>query len=199
MNIYNDSKYTKWYYSIVTRARSRIVPKEGYCERHHIIPRSMGGSNSKKNLVDITAREHFVCHRLLTKMTSGENLRRAWAALRAMVVLDHTDGRQALRVTSRLFERIREEHSLRTKDLMLARWQDPEYRRRMIDGYGGTVARKAAAEKAVTPEVNERKRRSAIGRLHSPETRAKMVVSAMAREAKKRAAHDVLTGGESRT
>lgn len=45
----------------------------GYTECHHIIPKSMGGSNDKENLVRLTAREHFVCHRLLTKMTEGKD------------------------------------------------------------------------------------------------------------------------------
>lgn len=69
---------------------------------------------------------------------------------------------------------------------MLVRWEDPVYRQRMIDGYGGTEARKKAAMKAVTPEVNEKKRKSAIGRKHSPETLTKMADSARAREALKR-------------
>lgn len=68
--MYLLNKYTKWYYQIVNAAqtRSNVV---GYTEKHHIIPKSLGGSNSKTNLVVLTAREHFICHRLLTKMVSG--------------------------------------------------------------------------------------------------------------------------------
>ena len=64
--MFNNTKYTKIYYSIVNRAWSR--PTVGYVERHHIIPKSMGGSNDRSNIVSLTAREHFICHRLLTKM-----------------------------------------------------------------------------------------------------------------------------------
>ena len=39
-----------------------------YCEQHHIVPRSLGGLNTKENLVLLTAREHFVAHLLLVKM-----------------------------------------------------------------------------------------------------------------------------------
>lgn len=33
----------------------------------------MAGSDSLDNLVDLSAKEHFICHMLLTKMTSGKN------------------------------------------------------------------------------------------------------------------------------
>lgn len=39
-----------------------------YYEEHHIIPRCEGGEDTKENLVLLTAREHFVAHRLLTKI-----------------------------------------------------------------------------------------------------------------------------------
>jgi hypothetical protein len=69
--IFIDNKYTKWYYAIVQNANLRALAKDTYIEKHHIIPRSLGGSNSKENLVKLTAREHFVCHLLLTKIVTG--------------------------------------------------------------------------------------------------------------------------------
>lgn len=69
--MFNNNKYTCWYYQIIDRAKTRKV--DGYVERHHIVPKSLGGTNIKDNLVSLTAREHFVCHLLLTKMTNGED------------------------------------------------------------------------------------------------------------------------------
>lgn len=40
-------------------------PNYVYYERHHIIPRCLDGLNDKENLVLLTAREHFICHKLL--------------------------------------------------------------------------------------------------------------------------------------
>lgn len=72
------SKYSRWYFSIVRNAKNRC--NDGYVERHHIVPRSLGGSNSKKNIVCLTAREHFIAHLLLVKMVTGHNkIRMAWA------------------------------------------------------------------------------------------------------------------------
>ncbi len=68
--MYLHNKYTTWYNNIITNAQVRVI--DGYTEKHHIIPKSFGGSNKKDNLVSLTAREHFICHLLLTKMTHGK-------------------------------------------------------------------------------------------------------------------------------
>jgi hypothetical protein len=47
-----------------------------YCERHHIKPRSLGGSDKKSNVVLLTYREHFLAHWLLTKIFKGLALRK---------------------------------------------------------------------------------------------------------------------------
>jgi hypothetical protein len=67
--MYLQNKYTKCYYSIVKRARSRVLSKKIYTEKHHIVPRSLGGSNNPENLVKLTAKEHRVVHILLPRMT----------------------------------------------------------------------------------------------------------------------------------
>lgn len=40
---------------------------DGYKERHHIVPKCMGGSNDKSNLIDLYGREHYEAHRLLAE------------------------------------------------------------------------------------------------------------------------------------
>jgi len=73
--IFIDNKYTKCYFNIIAIAKARISIT-GYVEKHHILPRSLGGNNTTSNLVQLTAREHFICHALLTKMTSGDDRRK---------------------------------------------------------------------------------------------------------------------------
>jgi hypothetical protein len=58
--------YKRIYESIVARGKERVI--EGYKERHHIIPRCMGGTDDPNNLVDLTPEEHYVCHQLLVKI-----------------------------------------------------------------------------------------------------------------------------------
>jgi hypothetical protein len=54
--------------SIIDKAKTRVLPKETYTERHHIKPRCMGGTDDKSNLVDLTAKEHFIVHKLLVEI-----------------------------------------------------------------------------------------------------------------------------------
>jgi len=70
-NMFLKNKYTKWYNNIILDAAAR-VNRTGYYEKHHIVPKSIGGTNDKSNLIYLTAKEHFICHLLLTKMFIGE-------------------------------------------------------------------------------------------------------------------------------
>ena len=97
--------YEKIYNQIIERAKNRILV--GYKETHHIIPRCMDGTNKKDNLVDLTAREHFVCHLLLTRIyPNHKGLRLAvWNMCNAK---RRYQGRY--KPNSRLYEMIRTEY-----------------------------------------------------------------------------------------
>jgi len=58
--------YKRHYNNLIDKASNRIL--DGYKERHHIIPKCLGGSDDIINIVELTAREHFVAHLLLVKM-----------------------------------------------------------------------------------------------------------------------------------
>ena len=70
--------YKAVYDKLIQKARSRGAVA-GYSEKHHVVPRCLGGSNSKDNLVVLTAEEHFLAHQLLVKMHPG-NHKLAYAA-----------------------------------------------------------------------------------------------------------------------
>ena len=76
--MFNNSKYTTWYHFIVSKAieKNRVKGKE-YFESHHILPKSLGGTNCKNNLVLLTAREHYICHWLLLKMVDDDISKRS--------------------------------------------------------------------------------------------------------------------------
>jgi len=58
--------YQLHYDKLIDRAKHRVL--ESYSERHHIIPRCMGGSDDLDNLVNLTPEEHYVAHQLLVKI-----------------------------------------------------------------------------------------------------------------------------------
>lgn len=84
MNKFIQNKYHKIYFQIIEKAKSkqRTYNDEVYYEKHHIYPKSIFGKN--KDTVILTAKEHFVCHWLLTKFTEGEDKRKMLFALRGM-------------------------------------------------------------------------------------------------------------------
>jgi hypothetical protein len=64
------NKYTKWYYKIISSVKN-LGDRRGYLEVHHVIPTVCGGVGGEDNVVRLTAREHYICHMLLIKMTTG--------------------------------------------------------------------------------------------------------------------------------
>lgn len=68
--------YLKIYQKICRKGKDRIkMPNDGL-ETHHIVPKSLGGSNSNENLTVLTAREHYICHRLLVKIYYHDDTKR---------------------------------------------------------------------------------------------------------------------------
>lgn len=65
--------YNRIYRELIDNAITR-EPLIGYVETHHIIPKCVGGTDDKCNLVDLTAREHFIAHLLLTKLYDDANI-----------------------------------------------------------------------------------------------------------------------------
>ena len=65
--------YRKVYNALIEKAQKRIICNE-YQEIHHILPKSMGGSNNADNLVSLTAREHFIAHVLLAHIHDNNQM-----------------------------------------------------------------------------------------------------------------------------
>jgi hypothetical protein len=115
--MFNTTKYSSWYYAIIDTARKRKT--EEYTEKHHIIPKSLGGSNENANIVSLTAREHFICHNLLVRMLDdphhrGKMIYAVWAM--ATMKNEHQESRHNIR--SREYERLRKLRSFQQKQLM---------------------------------------------------------------------------------
>jgi hypothetical protein len=114
------NKYTKWYFNIIAAAQSRDI--SGYIEEHHIIPKSLGGTNKKENLVNLTGREHFICHWLLTKMISGTKQKyQMWNAFSCMLYRENSS-QQRHKVSSRKFELIKEEGAKIKSIKLVIKW-----------------------------------------------------------------------------
>ncbi len=102
-------------YTRIIENRRNNVPT-GYYETHHILPRCLGGTDSKDNLVKLTAKEHFICHLLLTKMYpkgSTEYYKTCHAFLMMLV----SSSKNQRYVTARRYETLRTAYSVRVSTL----------------------------------------------------------------------------------
>jgi hypothetical protein len=116
--------YAKHYDALTTRAAGRRL--EGYFERHHVVPRCMGGSNAKTNIVRLTAEEHFVAHKLLVRMyPSHRGL--LWAA----VSMTNGSGKQAARQGNKLYGWLRRDFAAAMSEQAKVRTYSPETRAKM--------------------------------------------------------------------
>jgi hypothetical protein len=102
--IFIRNKYTKWYLSIVKKANNRSIDQGTYYEKHHILPASIFPKykNLKKyqwNCVYLTAKEHFIVHCLLIRMTKLINKRKMLYALKCMKM-----NKTGKRYSSRLYD-----------------------------------------------------------------------------------------------
>lgn len=92
-----EGKYLDCYFRLISKAMDRANTKKqakillGYCEGHHIIPRSfnLGGETDSNNIVYLTAKEHILAHRLLTKFSCSEYRTKTLRAYHCMCFKDN--------------------------------------------------------------------------------------------------------------
>jgi hypothetical protein len=164
------NKYTRWYNSIIENARARTLIC--YKESHHILPRSLGGTDDKDNLVDLTAREHFICHWLLVKMYTGQAQHKMIYALNGMKRNGKDNERYETAITSRVYEKLKIEFGRVHSETMKGRkahnkgkpMSDEQKKKLSIQMTGRTV----------DPEVIARRVASQTGQKRSQETKDKI-------------------------
>lgn len=168
------NKYTQYYTLLTDRAKKRKL--NAYTEKHHIIPKSLGGSDDKENLVALTAREHFICHWLLVKMTEGENRNKMLYALNGMKAENKHQERYNTEITSRVYERYRIEHSKIHSQTMKGRLPVNKGRT-MSDEQKALLREKAKANhasgKIYSPDSQKKRLEKLKGYKHSEETKQK--------------------------
>lgn len=127
--------YHKIYGSIVLRAKSQNREKLDrsndnfiYYERHHIIPRCLKGNNSKDNLVLLTAKEHFICHKLLVEIYP-DNKKVRYAFIAMYLCNKYQD--RSYKISSREYERLKTIKS----ELLLQYWEDSDNRNKIIKSF----------------------------------------------------------------
>jgi len=108
--LFLKNKYRTWYFNIINNAKRRKLNYYAYLECHHIIPSSFKklklnefNFNFKNNLVFLTAKEHYICHLLLTKFCTGQNKHKMIYAFNYMKTSPNNNGERE-KVTGIMFQ-----------------------------------------------------------------------------------------------
>lgn len=101
-----ENKYTALYFKLTSKPDSCE-----YTENHHIIPRCMGGDNSKSNMVHLSARKHFICHYLLIKMVHCKSPEFYKLIKGFAMMCNCSNSTQERQLNSRIFEKYKILHA----------------------------------------------------------------------------------------
>ena len=147
--------FEKTYYQLISSRKSRGLDKstlEGYYERHHILPKCMGGKDEENNFVLLTCREHIIAHILLYKMYPN-NLKLTKAA---MIMTSNSNG---TKVSTRIAAELRETYG----KLQIER--NNQIRETSADGY------------VLNKSIRDKMSKSRLGHITSDITKNKISMS----------------------
>jgi len=131
IDIYNKKMNYKKHYDLLISSRlSRDNSKLPYTERHHIIPKSEGGSDDESNIIKLTAREHFLAHWLLYR-DNPELKSRVFSFWRMCNGRGHTPPEYWLTISSRCYEESKLAHSKAISEALKGKKKSPEHARKV--------------------------------------------------------------------
>lgn len=199
--------YAKVYKSLINKALTRSKC-DGYIEKHHIIPRCLGGSNNVSNLVRLTAEEHFIAHLLLAKMYPDERYlsvavllmrgrktktyvknSRFYAKLRERAAEASKRENRSAETLQKLSDAARnmpQEQRDKIADALRGRKASEETKKKIASASKGRFHTEEAREKMRGPrnesaETKARRSAARLGTKHTPESRARMSASHLVR------------------
>ncbi len=163
--MFNNSKYSTWYFQIVESARGRTADPLLH-EKHHILPKSMGGNLAASNLVALTFREHFICHWLLTKMCDNPKHRqkmhyafwRVSVKRNYMSSVGYAAARSRIREIQSGMKRSPESVAKMKESLRRKFAEDPDYRQRVASSTKSAMARSDVKAKITGPKSDAHKK-----------------------------------------
>ena len=141
--------YKKIYYNLCNRSLTRTWQKFTY-EKHHVLPKSLGGTNEKSNIAILTPREHALAHLLLIKFLTGTDKAKMVFALKGMIGYRNSKRNQ---LNSKQYDKLRKAYQQHS--------QTPEYsnwRSEITKSQWTEERKKSVSEKAKQQWINGTKR-----------------------------------------
>lgn len=122
---HNRLWYYKTYNSLIDKCLKSTYSSDVYTEKHHILPKCMGGTDNQSNLVIMSAREHIIAHLLLMNafpeisgLTFAANCMLSYGTVRSNIAKEN--------LSTKTFSIVREENSKR-RSLEYSKERHPMY------------------------------------------------------------------------
>ena len=145
-------------YSKFIESRKQRELLEGvYTEKHHILPKALGGGDEEENLIILTGREHFIAHLMLWKTYKGKMT----FAFHMMNTLEKYDSK----LTSKQYSKLKEDFSKKLKSRRLSE----STKKKISDSSKGRIFSEATRKKLSKANKGRRGQHT-----HSEETKRKM-------------------------
>lgn len=159
-----------------------------YFENHHIIPSSLGGSNDKDNMVLLTAREHYICHWLLYKITPCKENAFSWWMMSNNNGNEYHEERKIQ--SSRKYEYARNAFSKHISEVHKGKNLSDEHKNKLsvskIGGKNPMYGKKHSDEHRVyLSEINSGEKNGFYGKTHTEETKKRISNAAKTRVGEK--------------
>ena len=147
--------------------------KDVYYEKHHIIPKCRGGSNNKENFILLTAREHFIAHKLLCEIYPNDS--KLKFAVWLFINKTQSNGQERIyNITSYEYERLKIEIAKQTSKQNKGRKYSDEVKQKMSDLKTGKQRITRSEEHRRNLSESLKGNQSRLGTKHSAETKKKM-------------------------
>jgi hypothetical protein len=146
-----NQHYLNRYLRFIDALKNQSI--DGYSEKHHIIPRSMGGGDELSNIIVLTLRQHYIAHWMLWKTYGGK----------MAVAFDYMNGikKYGYRLTGRTIKLLSEDVSKRRSE-------------RPVSDATKEKQRQAKLGRKLSPEHIEKVRLASTGRFVSEDTKRKV-------------------------
>lgn len=163
--------YKLHYNKLMEKAKNRVLNKHEYSENHHIIPKCIGGTNDKSNIVKLLPKEHYIAHLLLFREYPS-NQKLAYAFW--MMCNGNKKDKRTYRISGRLYEEIR------TKFVEILKEREPtfkgkihtaEAKEKISNSKKGKLP--PVAGKKYSQESKDKQSKARLGKKDSLETRIK--------------------------
>jgi hypothetical protein len=209
--------YERIYNAIISKSRSenRKRDKGIYYEGHHIIPKCLGGEGissyrNHPNIILLTAKEHYICHRLLCEIYPNNNKLRIalWAMINGL-----GNSKKRYIPSGRIYAIIKEESIEKMSKEKLGKVRghhSEETKKKMSEAQKGklksihseeTKKKMSEAHKnrlPISEETRQKISKSSKGRIFSEETRLKMSIAQknrapMSKETKQKMSNKIIS------